>query len=516
MRDEVKTKRQLIDELVAMRRRIAELETLEIKRKQAEERFRLVVESAPHAIVITNQKGEIILVNLQAERMFGYSREELIGQSVEILVPERFRSKHSAYRIDFHADPQARPMGKGRDLSALRKDGSEFPVEIGLNPIHTNEGVLVLSAIVDITERKRAEQALRENEEKLEAIINSTADAILVYDEQGKVITINREAKRLFCNDGKKELKDVWDIIPQDSKASFYEKLRSVKEGSKLVDYETEKIKGNGERIFVSVSLVYANEGGGSFIEIIRDISERVAFRSKIIELEKAQLIGKMAEGIAHHLGTPLASILLRVQMLKEDIPRIPGYADFTEKLDSIERQIFYGQKVIQRLLRFVSKPQSERVSERVSLLIEEAVDMINPISKRQGIDLDLRVDRDLKVLADANLIELVFLDIITNAVDAMPKGGRLSISASKNEQEGTIEIVISDTGTGIPKEVLPFVFEPFFTTKPAGKGTGLGLSVAKRIIHDHDGEISIDSMEGKGTSVRIRLPIYTEEKAFA
>lgn len=516
MQDEFKTKRQLIDELVEARRRIAELEALEIKRNQAEERFHLVVESSPNAILMVNQKGKIVLVNSQAERMFGYSREELIGQSIEILVPERFRIKHSEYRLDFYANPQARPMGKGRDLSALRKDGSEFPVEIGLNPIHTNEGVLVLSAVVDITERKRAEQALRENEEKLEAIINSTADAILVYDEQGKVITINREAKRLFCDDGKKELKNIWDIIPQDSKTSFYEKLRSVKQGSKLVDYETEKIKGNGERIFVSVSLVYANEGGGSFIEIIRDISERITFRSKIIELEKAQLIGKMAEGIAHHLGTPLASILLRVQMLKEDIPRVPEYADFTEKLDSIERQIFYGQKVIQRLLRFVNKPQSERVSERVSVLIEEAVDMINPISKRQAIDLDLRVDRDLKVLADANLLELVFLDIITNAVDAMPKGGKLSVTVSKGNPAEWVDIKISDTGMGIPKDILPLVFEPFFTTKSAGKGTGLGLSVAKRIIHDHDGEISIDSVEGKGTSVWIRLPIYTEEKAFA
>jgi signal transduction histidine kinase len=125
-------------------------------------------------------------------------------------------------------------------------------------------------------------------------------------------------------------------------------------------------------------------------------------------------------------------------------------------------------------------------------------------------------VDGDLKVLVDANLLELVFLDIITNAVDAMPKRGKLSIFASKSDLEGMVEIVISDTGIGVPKEVLPFIFEPFFTTKPAGKGTGLGLSVAKRIIQDHGGEIGIDSVEGKGTNVWIRLPIYKEGKEFA
>jgi two-component system NtrC family sensor kinase len=149
-----------------------------------------------------------------------------------------------------------------------------------------------------------------------------------------------------------------------------------------LSDYETKKIRGDGRRMFVSVGLTYMDQEGGSFIEIIRDISVRVVMRNKIIKLEKAQVVGKMAEGIAHHMGTPLACMLLRVQMLKED------NADFVEKLGSIEKQIFYSQKVIQRLLRFASKPQSERISERVSVLLEEALDMINPISKSRELTL--------------------------------------------------------------------------------------------------------------------------------
>jgi PAS domain S-box-containing protein len=608
------------------------------ERRRAEERFHLAVESAPNAIVMVNHGGRIILINSQTERLFGYKREELIGQSVEILVPERFRTRHSQYRTGFYADPQTRPMGAGRDLFAIRKDGSEFPVEIGLNPIRTEEGVVVLGVIVDITERKRmesklqqmskvfmdsadpiiiedlegkivsinpeaeqtyswrreelvghsiktiipperyeqtdklieqckkgeeirnvetlrwnksgeiriilntlslltnetgepvgiasiakditerkrAEEALRESEEKLQAIINNTTDAILVYDEQGRVITINREAERLFCGNGKRELKSIWGIIPPEDKVNFSDKLKSVKEGRKLLDYETERLIENRERISVSVSLVYVDEGRGRFIETIRDIRERIILRNKIVELEKAQVVGKMAEGFAHHMGTPLASMLLRVQMLKEDFSGIPEYSNFVEKLDSIERQIFYGQKVIQRLLRFVSKPKNEKFPERISALFEESVEIISPLLRRHGINPELCVDEDLKVLADGNLLELVFSDLMMNAVDAMPRGGKLSIIASKGNPKEQVEIKISDTGMGIPREVLPLVFEPFFTTKPAGKGTGLGLSVAKRIIHDHGGEIGINSVEGKGTSVWIRLPIYTEERTFA
>jgi two-component system, LuxR family, sensor kinase FixL len=135
-----------------------------------EQRFRLVVEAAPSAMVMVDPTGTIVMVNAQAERVFGYSRTELLGQPVEILVPPRYRAHHPGLREVFQRAPQARPMGAGRELYALRKDGSEFPVEIGLNPIETAEGKMVLSAIVDITERKAAETALRESERRLQEV----------------------------------------------------------------------------------------------------------------------------------------------------------------------------------------------------------------------------------------------------------------------------------------------------------------------------------------------------------
>jgi PAS domain S-box-containing protein len=513
MKDERKTKKELIRELEELR------EKLKSSDKSGESydgllntNYGFIVESVPNGIVMTDPRGTIIFVNSLANRMFGYSNGELNGCSIDTLVPERFRVNHAIFRDSFMTSPGTRLMGRGRDLFALRKDGSEFPVEIGLNPVRTRNGVVVLSTIVDITERKLAERLLREGEERLRGILDNISDAVVVFDSDGRIETINKAGRFIFAGDAEGEIGNIRDVVTPEHKENFTARLRSAREGEALVDYETEVINQAGKRVPVSISLAYMNLGGGKYIETARDISTRMAIRKKIIELEKSQIVGRMAEGIAHHMGTPLASVLLRVQMLKEDIPSAPGCEGITEKLDSVERQILYCQKVIQRLLKFVGDVRNENSSEDVSSILMESVDLIRPLLKKKNIDVSVDKEDNLMVLTDTNVLHLVFTDTIMNAVDAMPGGGSLRLTASGGAAPGSAVITISDTGEGIPKEIIPYVFEPFFTTKPLGMGTGLGLSVAKRIINDHGGEITLKSKEGVGTTVSIKLPLYTEE----
>src|SRR4029453_13151974 len=164
------------------------------ERKRAEQRFQLVVEAAPSGFVMVDQAGRMVLVNSQTEKMFGYTRDELLGHPVEMLVPERLRKQHAQYRAGFFANPKARAMGVGRDLFGQRKDGSEFPVEIGLNPIKTSEGCFVLGAIVDITQRQQAEERFRR-------AVESAVQGKVIIDQHGRALVVDSRGERIASPD---------------------------------------------------------------------------------------------------------------------------------------------------------------------------------------------------------------------------------------------------------------------------------------------------------------------------
>jgi PAS domain S-box-containing protein len=485
------------------------------KRKLAEEDLRREREKAQKyldvaevMLVAITEDEEITMINKNGCRLLRCNENEIIGKNwFDNFIPVSARENtRRVFRellrgelgpLEFHEN------------KIVNKAGEEKLIAWHNSLLRDDEGRIIgtLSSGVDITEQKKSEQILRESEERLKAIMDNTPDEVLVYDERGEITILNKAARRLFSDKEGNEPKTVWEIIPPENRNKFDEILKTVKQGNNLVDYEMEKVLSTGERIAVSVALSYMKSDDGMFFETIRDARERVEMRNKIIELEKTQFVGKMAEGVAHHMGTPLASMLLRVQMLKEDVSGLKKYRSVMEKLESIERQIFYGQKIMQRLLKFASKPENEKRPEKISSIIEEAFEIVKPLCKKTGIKLDLSIEDDSWLLADVDLMELVFSDMLMNSIDAMPEGGKISLKVTNDFRDNFINIMITDTGGGIPKDILPLIFEPFFSTKPSGKGTGLGLSVAKRIIHDHGGEISIESTEAKGTSVHIRIP---------
>ena len=186
----------------------------ELALQQSEARLRQVVESAPNAMVMINASGEIEMVNAQAERTFGYERKELLGKSIDMLVPERFRQRHPGLRASFFNNPASRPMGAGRDLYGLKKDGTEFPIEIGLNPIETEQGTMVLSAIVDISSRKRLEERFRQ-------VVESAPNAMVMIGTHGMIEMVNAQAERVFGYERKEMLgQPIEMLVPERFRAN--------------------------------------------------------------------------------------------------------------------------------------------------------------------------------------------------------------------------------------------------------------------------------------------------------
>jgi PAS domain S-box-containing protein len=380
-----------------------------------DERFRLVVESTPNAFVMVDAQGRIVLVNSQAERMFGYRREEMIGQPVELLVPERARALHVAQRASYLAQPQARPMGAGRDLYARRKDGTEFPVEIGLTPVQTSEGLLILGAVVDITERKKAEAALRQSKEELEKLVAQ----LRAKEEEVRSMT-----------------QQLWQAA----------KLASV---------------------------------------------------------------GELAASIAHELNNPLATIALRVESL---LSHTPVGDPRRRALEIIAQESQRMSALVANLLQF-----SRRLPEQISTVdlrqeLRQVVELVHHVLRKRQIQVVYELDPETPLIhADRQKLRQLFLNLFTNASDAMPQGGTLTLRsrpAQLGPDQPAVCLEIADTGVGIPAEQLDKVFEPFFTTKEEGRGTGLGLPICRRVVTDHGGTIRLTSQVGQGTTVTILLPV--------
>ncbi len=477
-------------------------------RIQAEEQFRVMVEASPNGLLMVDENGTILLVNRQVEQQFGYERAELIGKPVEMLVPQHMRSHHAGDRAEFFAHSESRAMGKRRDLYGMRKDGREVPIEIGLNPIQTSDGMRVLASVVDISERKRAEQTLKKERDFIDAVLEIAGALVVVLDWEGRILRFNHACEQTTGYSSEEVMgRHLWDlfIIPDEVEGvkAVFERLRGGEPRNNCENYWKGK---EGFLRRISWSHTVLKDSNGTVEYIVKaglDITDLKHIEEQLRKTERIAELGTLASGMAHEIGTPMNVILGRAEYL------LQRTADEGMKkgLTTIVTQIERITKVMNQLLAFARRKQPDRRVVNLGEIVEDSLEMFQERMAHNCITVEKAIEADMPpVHADRDQLVQVLINLVTNSLHAMPEGGHLRVSL--NRENSHVRLGVSDTGHGMPEETRSKIFESFFTTKDFGKGTGLGLTVVKGIIEEHGGTITVESVVGTGTTFWVRFPV--------
>jgi PAS domain S-box-containing protein len=503
----------------------------ESEHRESADLYAALVDAAPDALIVVDAGGVIRIANQQAVTLFGYARDELIGRSVDMLVPDAVRKIHPAHRERYVAHPQTRPMGAGLKLTARRKDGSTFPVDISLSSIETAGGLLVSAAVRDITERVALEA-------RFEGMLDAAPDAIVAVDSNGDIRLVNRQAESLFGYDRSELLgSKVERLVPGRVRPRHPEhresysadpRARPMGEGLNL-----SAVRKDGTEFPVDIALSSIQTTGGLLISAaVRDMTARnEAERERRLiaeELHEARLrqsqrletVGQLAGGIAHDFNNLLAVILNYADFLAEQLPE----GEMRQDVEEIQRAASRAADLTRQLLIFARR----EVTKPELLDMNAVVTGVEKLLRRtigEQVEFVMSLAPALpSVRADPGQLEQIFLNLAVNARDAMPGGGHLIVETADvmlddlyaDAHPGAVpgryvRLSVSDSGIGMTPETAARAFEPFFTTKPAGQGTGLGLATVYGIVTQAGGNAYIYSEPGHGTLVSIHLPAVDE-----
>jgi PAS domain S-box-containing protein len=531
-------------------------------REHAERKFRLLLESTPDALIYADQDGKILMVNAQTESLFGYNRSKLEGDKIETLMPERFRSKHLMFRDKFISNPAARPMGMNMELYGLTKKGIEFPADISLSPIETEEGLFILSAIRDITERKNAEMKLKRSydfQSAISSILNSSLESVPLEKQLHRILdtilTIpDLSLESMGCiyltdDDSESLIMTAQHGLPEAIKSNCSKVLFSqclcgeAAQSQKIIfadctdtrhkdhlDYGNDYPHSHycvpiisGDKTLGVINLVIKKEHKQSedeehmlisvantiagIIEHSRTDLERLKLQEQLAINDKMSALGRFTANVAHDIRTPLTLIGGFARRIRKNIPK---KSKDNEHLNIIIDEVKRLENILKNVLTY---------SRNVALQLDEhdlnkiILDSLNAYQDRLS-DTSILIQNKLgdipSVMIDKDQIIEVINNILSNAMDSMSEGGTLTVSTNKElAHEGSyIVMKISDTGEGMSEEQLKMIFEPFYSTKIIGHGTGLGLPISKKIMEDHSGFIAVNSKKGVGSAFKLFFPL--------
>jgi PAS domain S-box-containing protein len=508
-----------------------------VERQLGDSRAQLagIIGSAMDSIITVDTDQRIVMFNTAAETMFRCPSAEVIGQPLDRFIPKRFRRSHSQdIRAFAGTSVTTRAMAATRPVSGVRADGEEFPVEASISQIEVGGRKLYTVIMRDIGEQVRSLEALRASELRYRRLFESAKDGILILAaNSGQILEVNPFLLDMLGY-AKEELigKELWqlglftDVL--DSKAAFTELQQQG-----YIRYEDLPLKSRDGVIkqVEFVSNTYLVDGSSVIQCNIRDItarkwSEKVLaetnrrLESTLSELSstteqlwqasKLATMGELSASIAHELNNPLATIALRVETLlmpmTSDDPNRRSLEIITQEVDRMAR-------LIDNLLQFSRRSHRQISTVDVREEIINSVEFVQYHLRTKKIEVVYEfADSVPTIQADRQQLRQLFLNLLTNASDAMPKGGQLVVRVKSVDIEDSeaVEIEFADSGEGITPENLEQIWEPFFTTKPEGKGTGLGLAICRRIVEEHGGPIAIESKAGVGTTVRMVFPATT------
>lgn len=481
-------------------------------------------EAAADAMLLVDDMGRVVQANAVALELLDYTFEQINGLEIEALMPSSFRHQHHEHRRTYSKSPEKRPMGKGRDLVALRRDGSEIAVDISLSPINTGERQLVLATLHVVDKRRKVEEALKISEERLRLAKEAAGLGVFDFDYRNNIIHWDERMRHIWGEESEESVsykKFVAAIHPEDRKARQAVIERAIdpaSTGEYSVDYRVKNPIDGVERWVATVGRIHFTNGHATrLLGVARDITNQKMLektlqeqRAEMESLLKQQVASQTVSAIAHELNQPLAAISAYGEVALHALNNNTFNPENLKRaLEGAVTQAQRAGKSLHELLAFLQKGQLTTQAFELNHVLKEALN----IAKGDGYgDFNplLKIEPAMpEVLGNETQVRKILVNLLRNAVEAMRGSGvpssAISITVRTNPKINMAQVTMQDRGPGLEVETAKHIFEPFFTTKPTG--IGMGLAISRALVEANGGQLWLEQSTKTGATFHFTLP---------